>query len=390
MRNHQATAPMLGYLYQVRCALALLLSADDERTSVCIEKFDDIAFSEDGVSPSELIQLKHHINGQGNLSDTSVDLWRTLNVWLDIRTQDDVRCLILTTASAPEGSVANALKQDGRDVELLYEQLKAVAVLAKQKTNARFYENFLQTESAIVKKILSNARVIDGSPTVNDLEDSIRQSIKYAARPECYDRVLERVEGWWLKKSIAALSSAQPVFVSQREVHSLICDISARFAPDNLPIDIDEVPDSDGVAIPAEERVFCKQLRLISVGQPRMTICIGDFFRASAQRSRWVQDELLCINELERYEGRLVDEWRHQFGRMQDELDQADEQTKKNAGRKLLGTIEDKDIRIRQNCIDSFVMRGSYHILSNKLKVGWHPDYESRMREGKASQEVTQ
>ena len=54
--NHQASAQMLGYLYQVRCALDILLSDANEQLSICIEKFDDIAFSNDGVSPSALIQ----------------------------------------------------------------------------------------------------------------------------------------------------------------------------------------------------------------------------------------------------------------------------------------------------------------------------------------------
>lgn len=72
--THQASAQMLGYLYQVRCSLDLLLSDANEQLSICIEKFDDIAFSNDSENPSVLIQTKHHINGHGNLSDKSVDL----------------------------------------------------------------------------------------------------------------------------------------------------------------------------------------------------------------------------------------------------------------------------------------------------------------------------
>jgi len=122
--------------------------------------------------------------------------------------------------------------------------------------------------------------------------------------------------------------------------------------------------------------LFCRQLNLIAIGKKRTTICVRDFFRAFAQRSRWVQDELLCIDELDRYEGKLSDEWQHHFARIQDEADEYDEKEKKAAGRTLLSKIEDQDIRIRALCSDRFVMRGSYHILANKLMVGWHPDYE--------------
>ena len=82
MSNHQATEQMLGYLYQVRYALALLLDNDNPEFQISIERFDDVAFSQDG-EPKQLIQLKHHVQKSGNLTDSSTDLWRTLKVWID-------------------------------------------------------------------------------------------------------------------------------------------------------------------------------------------------------------------------------------------------------------------------------------------------------------------
>jgi len=79
-----ATASMLGYLYQVR--LALLDSLRRLRRlgtfSVSIETLDDVAFEKQG-SPTELLQTKHHIDRQANLSDASPDVWKSLRVWVD-------------------------------------------------------------------------------------------------------------------------------------------------------------------------------------------------------------------------------------------------------------------------------------------------------------------
>ena len=58
MPNHQAPGQMLGYLYQVRYALVLLLANDDENQQISIEKFDDVAFSNDDT-PAKMIQIKH-------------------------------------------------------------------------------------------------------------------------------------------------------------------------------------------------------------------------------------------------------------------------------------------------------------------------------------------
>ena len=79
---HGASASATGYLFQCRCALLAGLRAipDAPQLAISIEKFDDIAFEEDG-EPIQLIQTKHHIGKKGNLSDASIDLWKTLSIW---------------------------------------------------------------------------------------------------------------------------------------------------------------------------------------------------------------------------------------------------------------------------------------------------------------------
>lgn len=57
-----ATAPALGYIYQVRLALCESLSRlrTGEAFSVSIETLDDVSF--DTGKARELLQAKHHIN----------------------------------------------------------------------------------------------------------------------------------------------------------------------------------------------------------------------------------------------------------------------------------------------------------------------------------------
>ncbi len=88
MDSHQATEQLLGYVYQIRYALYYLLSQDDERAQISVEKFDDIAVSYDGVVDT-LVQLKHHVKTTGDLTDASADLWRTIKVWIDAVKQDE-------------------------------------------------------------------------------------------------------------------------------------------------------------------------------------------------------------------------------------------------------------------------------------------------------------
>lgn len=114
-----------------------------------------------------------------------------------------------------------------------------------------------------------------------------------------------------------------------------------------------------------------------------MRIALRDYYRAFQQRASWIRNELLYVDDLEKYEIRLVDEWEHFYAEMEDDLTLSgttSEEEKIRAGRKLLSDIEKQDIRIRPKCQEAFIMRGSYHMLANKLKVGWHIDFYTRLK----------
>lgn len=77
-----ARASALGYYYQVRYALFVLLfkGQDEPNLEMSIENLDDISFEKEGT-PLELLQTKHKINSIASLSNSSSDLWKTLRIW---------------------------------------------------------------------------------------------------------------------------------------------------------------------------------------------------------------------------------------------------------------------------------------------------------------------
>lgn len=389
MSNHQASEQLLGYLYQVRYALALLMNNDNEDFQISIEKFDDIAFSEDG-KPMQLIQLKHHHTlRKGSLSDGSTDLWRTLKVWIDVVSEsptilDGTKFLIITTAIAPDGMATAFLKDDkNRNEERAYTKLKNVCLNSRNKAHQSYYEAFLKTDETIVKRLISQICVIDGANNIIDVEKDIRKQIRYSCIPKYESQICERLEGWWYKKSIEALCSDFPIFVTQNQIRTFIVSVSQEYSDDNLPIDIFDIENLQENDLSAGEKIFYEQLKLICIGSRRMQTALRDYYRAFKQRANWVRNDLLYVNELENYEQRLIDEWEHAFAAMEDDLakyKRVTEEEKIKEGCKLFSEMEKKDIRIRPKCQEAFVMRGSYHMLANKLKVGWHIDFYTRLQ----------
>ena len=396
MDRHQASEQMLGYLYQVKYALILLLKAENERYQISIEKYDDVAFSDDD-DPKTMIQLKHHIGKQGNLSDASTDLWRTLKVWIDaIANTDgllnDTDFLLVTTAIAPDGCAASYLRRENRDVESAYNLLKQVTTTSSNQAHEDYYAAFIGLGEEGAKKLLKKIYVVDGASNIVDASGELLKAVRYACMPKFEQQICDRVEGWWYRQAIAALCSETPVYITQQELRHYIVSISQQYADDNLPIDEVDV-DLNNESIAADGRIFHKQLEWIGIGKHGMRSASKDYYRAFSHRSNWIRNEMLFMSELEKYESRLIDEWEHQFSCMEDAVlsdgQPASEAKKIKEGRLLYRNIENKDIKIRPRVDAPFVMRGSYHILSDQKKIGWHIDFEEKLSELANSKEAS-
>ncbi len=384
MATHNAASQMLGYLYQVRYALNLLMDSDDPNYQISIEKYDDIAFDECG-EPKQLIQLKHHTS-PASLSDSSTDLWRTLNSWIDTLSSnyslvDHTDFIIITTANVPEYSAANAIQ--GRDFARAFELLKSIAEKKSSKTNAKFYEKFNQTNDILLQKLIDRIKIISSADNIVDMENSIRKQIRYACKPEHVSIATERLEGWWYQECIKALSSYNPVFTTQRQLQSKIFEITRQYDDDNLPIEFWDLDPIEEDALNPKDRIFLDQLRILQFQNNMLRLALRDYYRASMQRSSWLRQGLVYVNELESYEHRLKDEWEYAFAEMEDNIQEygtPTDQEKIKQGKSLYNRVMHQDIRIRQNVDASYVMHGTYHHLANSLSVGWHVDFSKKLR----------
>ncbi len=225
MSDHTATGQMTGYLYQVLSSLLLILDDKYGFETLCIEKYDDVAFV-DKDEPRALIQVKHQINRRGQLTDTCVDLWRTINSWCDTINEGKVDYLrtsfiILTTATAPNNSAAYFLKEDNnvRDVSKALELL-LIAAENTQKTTKLFREKFLNLKEEKRKQLFANVYIYDASAKIQDVREELKKRIKWGTISKYEDCICEQLEGWWLKRAIEFLCSGQKSSITQAEVRA--------------------------------------------------------------------------------------------------------------------------------------------------------------------------
>jgi hypothetical protein len=290
---------------------------------------------------------------------------------------------LVTTGHASKDSAASKLRPhttQNRDTTAALKILREVASSSESQTNRPAYEAYLSLSDIQQRALVTSIYLLDSSPSIADTRDQILKRMRISARPQFLEAVYERVEGWWFNRLIQHLSSDSSTPILYRELLDQINDIQEQYHADDLPIDfLDAIaPNEDELG--QHERAFIEQLRLVAVGEPRIRKAINDYYRAFQQRSKWVREELLLVGEIEEYEKRLVDEWERLFEAMKENMgDDKDEAVMKHEGRALFDTVQKLGINIRPRCDEPYVMRGSYHILANQLRVGWHAEFLNRL-----------
>ena len=384
--KYSAAASAAGYLFQARLALAeaLRFAYSDSGIEIAIEKFDDVSFEADG-DPIELLQTKHHIAKVGDLTDLSVDLWKTLRIWSE-KTKSDpslpgrVRFTLVTTASAPAGSAAALLRPSiagsTRDPD---GALKLLAIACKNSESVSLksaFDSFNSLAPEMKLSLLRAVDVVDRSPTLADLEKLIEERLKMIAPRGKLDYARERIEGWWFGRLAKALSSAIPGTISVLELEARLDDVREVMRRDSLPVDVTEaIPAADEMTA-LDELVFVKQLQIVGLGTARIELAKRDFYRASTQRSRWTRESLVFDGEVGRFENALIEEWEPRFLAMCDGLPQdSTSETIRQEGKKLYEWVEHEARFSFRNVTQRFLNVGSYNMLANDIRLGWHKDY---------------
>jgi hypothetical protein len=384
---HSAAQSAAGYLYQARLALAeaLRYAYVDSGIDIAIEKLDDVSFEKDG-SALELLQIKHHLKKSGDLTDSSVDLWKTLRVWAEATKADPslpgrTRFVLVTTAQAPAGSATSFLRPPDageRDPSTAETMLMAAGAASKNAALGKAIAAFAALTPEMRKALVAAIEIIDGVPLIADLEALIEERLRMIGPRGKPALAREQLEGWWWPRICAALQAETPGTIPVLEVEQKLDDIRDSLKRDALPFDMEHVEPPQEELDTLDEMRFVRQLQAVGIGANRLQFAKRDFYRASAQRSQWARQNLVFDGEVGRFERTLIEEWQPRFAQMCDGLAHGcPEAALREAGQKLYGWVETEARFPMRTTVSRFLNVGSYHILADDLRVGWHRDYQT-------------
>jgi hypothetical protein len=383
--KHSAKPSGNGYLFQF--LYALLLSLEKGKTSeglrVSIENFDDIAFEDKNGNPVELIQSKHS-SVPKKLNDSSIDLWKTLYIWCErLKTQKTINeiFILVTTSSASPKSIAKYLSIENaeRDTDLAVNLILEKAKALKGK-DTKIYRDYICNKTPHFLKTLCEMIFVIGSvKQIGELENEISNSVFIAVRKKDRKPLYESFTGWWLQQVILLLDASNRS-ISIDQITTKLQDLAYQLHNDDLPIEFLGIEPSWSENW--EMKTFVKQLRLIFLNDSGVKNAVRDYYRAFEQRSKWAKDDLLIDDELKKYESKLSEEWERRRDAFHADVDLSNTQDQQKVGMKLFNWMSTSaNYPIRRYVSEEYVTRGSYHILADRLEVGWHPEFLKKLKE---------
>lgn len=390
--DFSAKEPSLGYFYQIKYALLILLTnaRDLDNPKVRIEHLDDVEIED--INTKNLYQTKLHIKNKANLTDSSVDFWKTIRIWSEHITNDlididNTTFNLITTEKIPETSILYKFKENifsADEINEIISKLDIIAINSDSKTNKKAYKSYQDLTLDNKRKLIKKIRIIDNSIGIDEIDSKIKKQLIFSTYPAYLDAFLELLDGWWLKKSIENLTS-KIEYIDSGELQMKIANISDSFKADNLPNHFpDQIEITDDDVESLKEKNFLKQLELIqiSINSNAVKRAISDFRRAFEQRSKWLRLQLLNPEEEEEYDKKLQDYWRNIFDIMCDEVQDKGEDELRVLGKDFYFNqfaINCPQIKIREKFNEDYLTRGSYQMLSDTKKIGWHPKFKDEL-----------
>ncbi len=383
-----AREPSLGYFYQIRYALYLLLSNRNIQNPLLrIESLDDIEI--EAPNQTEIFQTKLKLKSKANLTNSSVDFWKSVRVWADNINNsriDPTKTIftLITTEEVSEDSFLKTMRDDLKSDTVISElvvKMDSIATTSKNATNKKAYDEYLSLSIENKKELIKNIHIVDSAADIDAITQKLRSALALSAPYNQIDSFLEILEGWWFRVAINHLLG-QKESLSFQELQSKVSSIRDSFSQDNLPNHFGkQLEITDQEAKDVKDKTYIKQLELIAISLSSNTAkrAISDFRRAYQQRSKWLRLELLSPNEQNEYDDRLYDHWKNLFDIIQDECAEKEIEQIREIGHKFYLNQFAKQcppVKIREKFNEEYLTRGSYQILSDNKRIGWHPNFK--------------
>lgn len=384
-----ASDSLLGYLYQLRFGLLQGLQCREVNGVVAIELLDDVSLANNPTGEIRgLHQLKHSLNRVAQLGPKSETIWKTLGNWA-VKIQDGLISLpeteffLHTSAKITKRSPLYYLQESDRNEEKARQTLLDKGKESESKTVQKHFKAFKKIGVRKQKALLSRMTAFGNELKIDELASEIEVFLSVASRPEHLSAHRRGIEGWMFDRVIHSLVNPSERLIKVSELKAVSAQVRDSLVPNDLPDEFSDIPVPESELLADDSRPFAQQLRLVGL-ERKLKRAQSDHYRAFTARSEWSREGLLAINELPRFDNTLVEEWEIRHEDLCAETEFATSEEISSAAQGLYQWVEldapqTGHLLLRTSFTKPFLIRGSFHVLADKLLVGWHPKFKELM-----------
>jgi hypothetical protein len=321
------------------------------------------------------------------VTDKSSDLWKTLSNWTNAIISGELdtektKFILYRNKSgrsgiAEEFHAANSSEQIKIAIDNAIDKLSDI-----DDTHVAwpYYNNTVNKNRTILEKIIANFNLETGHGNAFTEVETLLHNLHL---PENSVReVATHLGGWILRKVTEKISLKEDARISWDDFHLAflaLFDQARRL--ELIDFTLEAPPSSDQINFQIALRpLYLQQAELVNCDYDELLEAVTDFLKAKTNRDRWIESELLDENLAEEFETKLHRYWKNTkstLGITQKSL------TPEDRGRLLYNECQLRRETIRNSDLPSSTVAGTYHALANGSKLGWHDDWELRLKNGK-------
>jgi hypothetical protein len=386
-RRTQAAEQFWGYSLQGVRLLHLLLESPESST-ISLEVFEDVGREQPGgvtlASQTKTALVRNPV------TDRSVDLWKTFSNWHDAVSDGvlDVHSTIfeLYLARKQQGSIVDSFSCASTSTEAseaiasartkLWGEPPSYSLRSVLPQSLRTYsDKLLNPSNTVFPEIVMRFR--KSTPKRSALGD-LRPLVEAKwVRPELVEEIIAHARGWMTERVEELAQQRRPIVIKVADFTQEMRRFLPRLDFDRILTTVAGEPSADEVA--AERvRTYVEQLKLIEAPEEDVIGAINAFLQASVARSKWAEAGIVHEQSFDDFEKALKLFWFHK--RKQNLLIHK-ELTAIEKGQLLLTDCCLQAQPLQGLSVPSFFTPGSYHALADERNVGWHPDYEKKLRQ---------
>jgi hypothetical protein len=377
-----AAGQLLGYTLQLPRALCRLLEVGPGG-AVGVEVLGDVtAYLPNGESINE--EDKSSVSGNP-LTDRSTDLWKTFHNWVKLIEDeavdlDQTRFVLYCNQQGRKSLVdlfADAFTAESAEAarQAAEEELKG---LSKEHDIWSYYDYVVNKHPDIFEQVITRFDLIIG---IDSAYEDVRTGLAKMMMPDSDLEFVSHEMGGWIDETVMALIKAKkPAIIRHEDFKHRFDVLMSRIRQKELvdyaasELSLDEQLDPSVRSRPT----FVRQLDLIDVPEEKKLEAVADYLRADYNRSRWIENEFIDEDVARDFDGKLQTFWQTTQRKIEIVHKAIPEAER---GELVLGDCVARQELIRGVEPPDRTVSGTYHALSNRKELGWHPRWSDLLRD---------